>query len=564
MSLLRTLRVTVGASALALLALTGCGPSEPKLASAPPDMRRLTDEQYHNIVVDLFGPDLEIAVRGDPLTRTDGLLAVGARTAQISPSGFEQYYTMGKSIAAQVTSPRHRNDLIPCRPKSETAADDACATEFFTHTGRLLYRRPLTDGELKTMVSAAREMAEASQDFYRGIALGLGDMMVTPKFLFIIDETQPSKKNPGEVELTPYAKASRLSFLLWNTTPNDELLDAAAKGEFDSASGVKKHVERMMASTRLHTGVRAFFEDFFALDKFETLEKDSIIYKAYTTVVGKDAEEQILRTVSDHVITRNLDYRDIFVTKRTFMTGALARLYHVRVERPDGAWIPYEFAPDDGRAGILTQVGFNAMASHPGRSSPTLRGKAIRESMLCQHVPDPPGDVDFTSFEDPNSPNKTARQRLDAHSVQPACAGCHKITDPIGLALEHFDGVGQLRFDENGEKIDTGGDLDGTPYTDALGLGKAMRDHPAVSSCVVRRLWAYATGRPVDNATTPYVNYLDKSFSKNGYRLPELLEQIATSDAFYAVGKPAAPATAMLTTPEGGRGSSTTSQEAAP
>ncbi len=559
MSLLRTLRVTVNASALAMLALTGCGPTEPKVASAPPDMRRLTDEQYHNIVTDLFGPDLEVAVRSDPLTRTDGLLAVGARTAQISPSGFEHYYAMGKAIAAQVASPAHRADLIPCTPKSETAADDACATQFFTHTGRLLYRRPLTDSELKAMVSAAHEMAEASKDFYRGISLGLGDMMVTPKFLFIVDETQPSKDGK-DIELTPYAKASRLSFLLWNTTPSDELLDVAAKGEFNTSSGIEKHVERMMASPRLHTGVRAFFADFFALDKFETLEKDSIIYKAYTTVVGKDAEEQILRTVADHVLTRNLDYRDIFTTKRTFMTGGLARLYHVRVERPDGAWVPYEFSDEDGRAGILTQVGFNAMASHPGRSSPTLRGKAIREAMLCQHVPDPPGDVDFTSFEDPNSPNKTARQRLAAHAVQPACAGCHKITDPIGLALENFDGVGQARMSENGEKIDATGDLDGIAYSDALGLGKAMRNHPATPTCVVRRLWAYATGRPADNSTTAYINYLDQRFAKDGYRLPELLKQIATSDAFYAVAKPAA-ATAMLQT-EGGRGSSTTSQEA--
>ncbi|MFL2769949.1 MAG: DUF1588 domain-containing protein [Rhodospirillaceae bacterium] len=124
---------------------------------------------------------------------------------------------------------------------------------------------------------------------------------------------------------------------------------------------------------------------------------------------------------------------------------------------------PFEFSENDPRAGILTQVGFSALASHPGRSSPTLRGKSIREAVLCQKVPDPPGDVDFSLFEDPNSPNKTARERLTAHSTEPACAGCHKITDPIGLALEQLDGIGQLRTSENGVVIDVSGNLDGTP-----------------------------------------------------------------------------------------------------
>ena len=529
-------RLFKAAGALALVvALSGCGPSEPKSAAAPPDMRRLTDRQYHNVIADIFGRDIEVGGRTDPLTRTDGLLAVGARTARITPAGLEQYYLVAKSVAGQVTDKAHRYTLIECKPADVKAADDACAQTYLKRVGRMLYRRPLRDAELKPAVQTAHDMAIASHDFYRGVALALADMMVTPQFLFVVDETEADPNNAGGQRLTSYAKAARLSFFLWDTAPTEQMLDAAEKGDFHKASAVSKWADEMMESPRLHDGARAFFADFLGLDKFETLEKDSVIYNAFSNVVAKDAQEEVLRLVTDHVITRDQDYRDIFTTRQTFLTGPLARIYRVRVERPDGAWVPHEYAPEDRRAGILTTVGFNAVASHPGRSSPTLRGKAIRESLLCQHVPDPPGDVDFTLFEDPNSPNKTARQRLNAHATAPACAGCHKITDPIGLALENFDGIGQFRQTENGEQIDTSGDLDGSPYTDPVGLGKAMHDNAATPACVVRRLWAYAAGRAPTQANSEFSNYLDKSFASDGFRVRSLIRRIATSDAFYTI-----------------------------
>ncbi len=527
-------RLFKAAGALALMAaVSGCGPSEPKTAAAPPDMRRLTDRQYHNVIGDIFGRDIEVGGRPDPLTRTDGLLAVGTRTARITPAGLEQYYLVAKSVAAQVTDKVHRDTLIECKPADVKAADDTCAQTYFQRVGRVLYRRPLRAPELKAAVQTAHEMANASQDFYNGVSLALADMLVTPQFLFVVDETETDPANPAGQRLTSYAKAARLSFFLWDTAPTEQMLDAAEKGDFHK--DVSKFVDAMMDSPRLQDGARAFFADFLGLDKFETLEKDSIIYNAFSNVVAKDAQEEVLRMVTDHVITRDQDYRDIFTTRQTFLTGPLARIYRVRVERPDGAWVSHEYTPQDGRAGILTTVGFNAVASHPGRSSPTLRGKAIREQLLCQHVPDPPGDVDFTLFEDPNSPNKTARQRLNAHATAPACAGCHKITDPIGLALENFDGIGQYRQTENGEKIDTSGDLDGAAYGDPVGLGKAMHDNAATPACVVRRLWTYAAGRAPSQANSAFSNYLDKSFARDGYRVRGLIRRIATSDAFYAI-----------------------------
>ena len=528
----------------AAVGLGACGPAEPEIAAPQPDMRRLTDRQYHNVIADLFGSDIEVGGRTDPLIRTDGLLAVGARTARITPAGSEQYYLLAKSIAAQVTHPSRRDALIMCKPADVAAPDDICAEAYFRNVGALLYRRPLRAPELETAVKIARDMALASKDFYRGLAQGLANMLVTPQFLFVIDETEADPNRTGGQRLTAYAKAARLSFFLWDTTPTAELMAAAERDDLHNDRAVQQIVDRMIRSPRFEDGVRAFFADFLGLDKFETLEKDSVIYNAFSSVVAKDAQEELLRMIADHVIAEDKDYRDIFTTRKTFLTGALARIYRVRVERPDGAWVPHEYGPDDGRAGILTTIGFNAVASHPGRSSPTLRGRSIREFLLCQQVPDPPGDVDFSQFEDPNSPNKTARQRLTSHATAPACAGCHKITDPIGLGLENFDGIGQFRTVENGEPIDASGDFDGLPYADPVGLGRAMRDNPATPACVVRRLWSYAAARAPAQDQKDYADYLTQSFADDGYRIVSLIRRIATSSAFYAV----APAPANMAT----------------
>jgi hypothetical protein len=223
-------------------------------------------------------------------------------------------------------------------------------------------------------------------------------------------------------------------------------------------------------------------------------------------------------------------------------------VYRVQVEAPRGVWQPFEFPANDPRVGIQSQLGFLALHSHPGRSSPTLRGAAIRSSLLCQRVPDPPPDVDFTEFNDPNSPSKTARQRLTAHSTSPACEGCHRITDPIGLALENFDGAGQFRTLENGEIIDTSGDLDGLSFEDGVGLGTALHANPALTTCLAYRLYAYASGVAL-SPRDPRMVYLEGRFADSGYRVKALMKVIATSDAFYAVSVPetAGTETAMMT-----------------
>ena len=526
------------ALAASLLLFSACGESEPETGGAPPDMRRLTTEQYRNVIHDVFGEHIEIAGRFDPLVRVDGLFAVGARSAPITPRGFEEFYNVARSIARQIVSEKNRPVLIPCEPTVTTGADDACSRQFFSEVGKFLYRRPLSESELETAVSAANEVSTELGGFYEGIGFGLTGLLVTPSFLFIIDETEPDSSSASGVRLTAFAKASRLSFLLWNSSPDEMLLAAAESGELHTEKGLARQVDRMMNSVHLERGVRAFFEDFLDLEKFENLEKDTIIYPAFSINAAESAKEQLLLTIVDHVINKDAAYPEIFTTRVTFIDEHLGRIYKVPISRPDGGWELHEFPADDKRAGILTQMAFLSLYSHPGKSSATLRGKAVRELLLCQNVPDPPADVDFSIFNDPTLPNFTARDRLTAHATVPSCAGCHKITDPIGLGFEQFDSIGQFRVAEQGVEIDPSGGLDGFAFTDAKSLGQAMHDHPGATACVANQLYSYAAGHAPERDEKEFIRYLQTSFSESGYSLIELLRNVATSEALYTVTKP--------------------------
>ncbi|MBY0510709.1 MAG: DUF1592 domain-containing protein [Rhodospirillaceae bacterium] len=505
------------------------------VAGGPVVMRRLTQKQYEQTIADLFGKDIIVGGPFEPDQREAGLLAVGAGQVSVAASGVEQYNKMGRNIAAQVVDEKNRTVLIGCTPANAKQPDDACAKQFLARVGKFLYRRPLTDSELNSRVAAAHEAAKLRGNFYLGLETSLATLLVSPQFLFVQEATVTDKK--GNIRLDGYSKASRLSFLLWNNAPDDELLAAAAKGDLDTPKGLAKQVDRMIASPRLEDGLRAFFTDMLEFDRYETLSKDSTLYPKFNFKVGEEEKEQTLRTIVDHLITRNGDYRDLFTTRHTYLTRTLAAIYEVPLKSVNAGWQPYEFAPDSGHAGILTHASFVSLHSHPGRTSPTLRGKALREALLCQRVPDPPGNVNFAIVQDTNNPNfKTVRQRLTAHATEAMCTGCHKIMDPMGLALENFDTVGGYRKDENGTKIDASGELDGVKFNDAAGLGQVLRNNANATSCVVNRIYSYGLGRKPTKSETEWLKTVAlKNFEADGYKIPMLLKRIATSDTFFRV-----------------------------
>jgi hypothetical protein len=523
----------LGTVALTSLLLAGCASKdEPENPGTPPRVRVITTQQYLNTVANVFGSSVSMDMKFPPLRRTDGLLSNGAALAGVTAGKIETFQRAASSIAAQVVAPERRNYLIPCTPADEKKSDPECAKQFFSQTGRLLHRRKLSDEELGKYVTAANAASDKLNDFYAGIELTLESMLISPEVLFIVESSDQKPDKNGSRKLDAYSLASRLSFFLWDAGPDDMVLTAAEKGELDSDRGMKNVIDAMLASPRLEDGMRAFFDDMLGFDDFDALSKDPMVYPFFTGATAADAREQTMRTIVDHLIHKQEDYRELYTTRETFMSPALAPLYQIPASR---GWTEYTFPEDSPRQGLLTQVSFVALRAHPGRSSPTLRGRALRERILCQVVPPPPPNVDFGKLNNPDAHYKTQRERVAVHLEDPVCAGCHKITDPMGLALESFDGAGRFRKEENGAVIDTNGELDGVPFSDVVGLGKALHDNAALPSCLVDRLYSYGSGGAAKPSDRPLLKYYTAEFQKAGYKLPDVLRTITMSEAFRTI-----------------------------
>lgn len=510
-------------------------------------MRRLTEAQYRSTIADIFGPDVTVAGRVEPIVRpVHELIANGAADASISPAGLEQFDAIGRNVAAQVFGEQRRGQFVSCIPKNPALADPACAAQVLSPLGRYLFRRPLSRVEEAFYVKLASDGAGPTKSFYKGLELSLASMLVSPQFLYIIETAEPDPDKPGGLRLDNYSRATRLSFLLWNTTPNDRLLKAAQDGSLTAPAKLNEIADGMVKSPRFEQGVRAFFADMLLFEKFDGLSKDPLIYPYFNQDVAQALPEQMLRTITGHLLTRNGDYRQLFTTPHTYMTRSLGGLYQAQVKRVTG-WEPYDFAPGDDRAGLLGQAGFLALYSHAGRSSPTLRGRAIRELLMCEPVPNPPGNVNFTAVQDTtNKAKPTARIRLMAHATDPSCSGCHKITDPIGLSLERFDGIGMFRKTENDALIDTAGMMDSATFMGASGLGKTMAESPGTTQCVAMRAISYATGRSGDDVSS-LVEPLDQRFAATGYNIRALFLQVATMpEAYQVFSKPLGTAPAHI------------------
>lgn len=517
---------------------------EPQETGSLNRLRLLTEEQYLNTIRYVFGPDVAPEPHFPPAQRRDGLVSLGSSITGVTTTQLELYQKSAVTIANTVVNPKYRTFLIPCEPRNAKMADKACASQFLKEKGRLLNRRPLTPEELDSFVAQADKSADELKDFYVGISIALEAMLVSPKVLFVAEGVEPDPARPGHQRLDAFSLATRVSLFLWNAVPDDSVLKAAESGEIQTPKGRARVVDMMLASRRLEAGVRAFFDDMFGFDDFDALAKDPAVYPQFTGQVAQDAREQTLRTIVDQLITKRGDYRDLYTTRDTFMSPALAVIYG---EPTPIGWTPYTEPPDSPRAGLLSQISFLALHSHPTRSSPTLRGKALRELLLCQRVPPPPPNVDFSAVDNPNSPFNTQRERVAFHLKNPVCAGCHKIMDPMGLALENFDSSGRFREEERGAKIDASGTLDGKAFSGVVSLGNVLHDYPGLTSCLVQRLYSYGSGGAVGPEDKKTLDYFNGRFAEAGYRVPDLLRTIALSNAFSEIVEPKSQAPAVKT-----------------
>lgn len=515
--------------------------AKPPAAPAPTisATRRLTETEYRHSVADIFGADIVVNGRFEPERREQGLLAIGAGMLSISASGFEQYYSIAKRVSDQVLDDKHRARFAVCKPSSATAADDHCSDVFVRQYGRLLFRRPLTTDEIAGRVKLAAEGAQQAHDYNAGLKLALTSLLTAPEFLFRVETLEPDPTNKSVMRLDGYSRATRLSYTLWDTTPDEALLEAAGRGDLQTEAGIEQQVDRMLASPALEAGLRAFFSDVLEFDLIDTVTKDADIYPKFSQEIAASSKEETLRMLVNELLVKNSSYLDIFTTRTTYINRALASVYQVPYLSTD-PWTQYTFAQNSDRSGILTDFSFLGVFSHPGRSSPTKRGAALREVFLCETPAQPPANVDFSIVNDTKNPSlKTVRARLLAHAEDDTCAGCHNKTDPLGLSLERFDSLAQHRTSENGDLIDVSAKLDGRNFEGTQGLGTLLSANPKVPACLVRDIYAYGVGHAPAATDKPWLQTQSDAFAADSYHVKSLLRRVAVSPVFYAPSAPA-------------------------
>ncbi len=510
------------------------GPA-PAVSPAAPMLRRLTTAQYENTVRDLLGADIVLPASLEPDAAEAGLLSVGAATASVSSLGVERYEDAALLLADQVADePARYAAVVPCTP---TAVDDAlCADTFVREFGRRAWRRPLSDAEAARLASVVTLTGAEAGSFVEGVRYGLAAVLQSPHFLYRREHGAPDAEDATVRLLTEWELATRLSYLLWATTPDDTLLDAAAAGDLQTDEGLRAQADRLLADPRARTGVRALFTELFELDALDTLTKDPEVFTHASADLGPAAREETLRVIERLVFDGDTpsDFRDLLTTQTTFVDPRLAALYRLGAPDPVGfgeVWLD----EDGGRRGLLGQASTLMLHAHATRSSATLRGEFIRKTLLCQAIAAPPADVD-TSIPEADATSPTLRDRLRTHLSDPTCASCHRLTDPIGLGLENFDGIGRWRETENDVTIDPSGDLDGMIFADAWTLGALVRNHDNLGPCFTDHLYRYAMGHPIDDGEEELVDWIAEGFAGSGHDWRTLLVDLVMSPAFRRAG----------------------------
>lgn len=452
----------------------------------PAPLRRLTTVEYRNSTRDLLGvsPALAFPVDAD----LDGFETFADAQA-VSPLWIEAYMNGAETLAGAAAMKLPQ--LLAC--DLAVSGDDACAARFIESFGLRAYRRPLVADE-KARLQQLYAAVKVRTGFAGAIEATLGAMLQTPWFLYR-PELGTAARTSDRVRLSGYEIATRLSYLVWASTPDSALLAAAAAGKLALTSEMTAEAQRLLADPRAKTGVREFARQWLRLDRVLTITKDPKLFPSFNRdTVAPAMREEPLRFFEAIALERSEGVSALLTSPWTFANIDLSRLYGI--VPPPSDWARVELDPTR-RRGLLTQPWFLATHATDTRTSPTYRGAFVRERIQCQPIPPPPPNLNTSLATDPT---RTTRELVSQHQQDPACAGCHRLMDPVGFAFEHYDALGAFRATQNGKLIDSSGelvgsDVDGT-FANALALTNRLAASAQVSACVERRWYEHAHGRP--------------------------------------------------------------------
>ena len=490
-------------------------------------LRRLTRSQYDNTVRDLLG------IGGNPSAALAPDEKVGAfysnATAPVTELLAEQFMRTAENLAAVAVT--DLDSLVPCNPALDDQA--VCGRAFVDEFGLRAFRRPLTASERAALVGLF-EHGHADEGFAGGVALVVQAALQSPQFLYHLELGMPATGGEDVVPLDGYELASRLSYFLWDTMPDDELLRAAGAGELDAPEALREHAERMLDDPRAIDAIASFHRQWLHLDGLGSLEKSAEYYPEFDTTLREAMGRETTRFADWVIRFDDARLETLLTASYSFLDGPLFSLYGLTPSEDHDPTLPVQLDPAQ-RAGILTHASVLATHAHVDQSSPIHRGMLVRENILCTPLAPPPPEVDVVP--PPVDPDASTRERFDQHRADPACAGCHNLIDPLGFGFEHYDGMGAYRTVDGGKPVDASGEVVGTidingPFDGALELAQKLASSEQVRTCVAKQWFSFGFGRPPAEADSCSFETLAETFAASDYDIRELLIAMVTTDSF--------------------------------
>ena len=430
-----------------------------------------------------------------------------------------------------------RRRIFVCRPAAsrrsslETdASEGGCAKQIITALARRAYRQPLTDADLRPILDFYKS-ARQGASFERGIQSALQLILASPKFVFRVEQDPPNVPPGGIYRISDVELASRLSFFLWSSIPDDELLAAAGQGRLGERAELERQVRRMLADPKSAALVANFAGQWLQIRNLKTFLPNSDEFPDFDDNL-RQAFARETEMFFDSVVREDRNVLDLLTADYTFVNERLAR--HYGIQGVYGSQFRRIVLADDARRGLLGKGSLLAVTSHATRTSPVNRGKWVLENVLGTPPAPPPPDVPALKEPEPGAATRTVREQMVEHRANPACASCHKVMDPIGFALENFDAVGAWRVRDAGAPIDASGELaDGSKVDGVVALRQALVSHPDVFvGTLTEKLLTYALGRGLDYTDMPAVRSIVSSASRDRYRFSSIVSGIVTSTPF--------------------------------
>lgn len=520
----------------------------------PTEGRLLTRLQYQNSIDDLF----QGVVRGHWTAAFPAENEVlGFRTSaefhRATPWLAEAQMVAAEAVAAQV---RANIELIaPCASAAlDEAADSAkaCARDFLATYGFRAFRRPLTAEEQQPLLALFAQGLEEQGSAY-GLELVTQALLQSPQFLYRFEAPRsPDETNGAAERVDNFGLASRLSYLFWNSMPDDQLFAVAQAGTLEQPDVLQAQAERMLASPKAASAIKDFADQWLGLTSLngavrnspQVMNGSSVNVEPSPDEPGEattrysNAWRSSVLTYMSELYANGANFRTLMSSPDVYLDRSLAPIYAASVpdETPEGYFVNVAF-PEGERAGLLTQPGLMALLAHADQSAPILRGVFVRDKILCQPTPPAPPTVDPTPpMLDPQA---TTRERFAQHTADASCSGCHSLIDPIGLGFENYDELGRYRTTENGLDIDASGRLVGLretaiqgDFVGAVGLSERLAESVQAQTCFVTQWYRYGMGRVEQTEDLCSLKQLVHAFIESDGDLRQMLTSLVTTDAF--------------------------------